>query len=106
MAQWDQMEAKERELHRRDMADVLIKTAERFDHGAIVIPSNAYRWNNMEELIRMVDILREQAGDRFALLVNLDATFDVPGGDDRAPRRPRRIHHVPGLVHEPVKLWH
>jgi uroporphyrinogen-III decarboxylase len=32
-SQWDQMEEKERRLHRADIADVLIRTAERFEHG-------------------------------------------------------------------------
>ena len=33
--QWDQMEEKERELHRRDMAEVYIATARRFEHDAV-----------------------------------------------------------------------
>ncbi|MBT7161426.1 MAG: hypothetical protein HN904_01535, partial [Victivallales bacterium] len=32
---WDQMEEKERQLHRRDMASLYIETAERFEHDAI-----------------------------------------------------------------------
>ena len=30
--QWQQMEEKERRLHRNDMADMFIETAERFEH--------------------------------------------------------------------------
>ncbi|HCV22851.1 MAG TPA: hypothetical protein DGN59_05275, partial [Candidatus Latescibacteria bacterium] len=35
--QWDQMEEAERQLHRRDMADLFIQTARRFDHDAIFL---------------------------------------------------------------------
>ena len=35
--QWDQMQAKERQLHREDMADLYIATAERSEHGAIFL---------------------------------------------------------------------
>ncbi len=39
-AQWGQMEEKERELHRDEMADIYIATAERYDHSAIFIHPN------------------------------------------------------------------
>ena len=35
--QWDQMEEKERQLHRVDMADLYIATAERYEHSAIFL---------------------------------------------------------------------
>ena len=35
--QWDQMEEKERSLHRNDMAEVFIQTAQKFDHSAIFL---------------------------------------------------------------------
>jgi uroporphyrinogen decarboxylase len=35
--QWDQMEERERQLHRNDIADLYIATAERFDHDAIFL---------------------------------------------------------------------
>ncbi len=38
--QWDQMEEKERELHRDDMADLYIRTAERYEHSAIFLHPN------------------------------------------------------------------
>lgn len=80
-SQWDQMEEKERQLHRADMADVLIATAERFEHSAIVIPAAAYFWCNVEELFHLIDLIREKTGDRYCLLINSDGTYDVPGGD-------------------------
>ncbi|MBI4028368.1 MAG: hypothetical protein HY360_25510 [Verrucomicrobia bacterium] len=75
--QWDQMEEKERELHRQDMADLYVATAERFEHSAILLHPNPYR---EEETFRLIDLVREKSGDRYCLLLHGDATFAVPGG--------------------------
>ena len=45
--QWFQMEEKERELHRQEMAQIFIATAERFDHSAIFLHPNP---NTVEEI--------------------------------------------------------
>src|SRR5512146_1441299 len=68
--QWLQMEEKERELHRREIADIFIRSAERFEHSAIFIHPNP---NNVEETIRLVDIIRERTGDRYFLMRHGDA---------------------------------
>ena len=75
--QWEQMEENERELHRRDMADLYIATAERFDHSAIFMHPNP---GTFEETLRLVDIIRERTGDRYFLMLHGDATFSVPDG--------------------------
>jgi uroporphyrinogen decarboxylase len=80
-SQWDQMEEKERQLHRIDMAEILIATAEKFEHSAIMIPSRVFHWDDAEELCRIVDIIREKTGDRYCLLVDRDGTFGIPGDD-------------------------
>jgi uroporphyrinogen decarboxylase len=76
-AQWDQMEERERQLHRNQMAELYIATAERFEHSAIFLHPNPSR---PEETTRMVDILRESTGNRYFLLVEGDATFSLPDG--------------------------
>jgi len=76
--QWDQMEEKERELHRRDMADIFVRTAERFEHSAIFLHPNP---GTEEEIIRLTDLVREQTGDRYFLMIHGDATFAVPDGN-------------------------
>jgi uroporphyrinogen decarboxylase len=77
--QWQQMEEKERELHRRDMADLFVATAERFEHDAIFLHPNP---GGSEETMRLVDRVRERSGDRYFLMIHGDATFSVPGGDE------------------------
>jgi uroporphyrinogen decarboxylase len=76
--QWSQMEEKERQLHREDMANVYIQTAEYYEHDAIFIHVNP---ESVEETIRLVDIIREKTGDKFFILRHGDATFSVPDGN-------------------------
>ncbi len=76
-SQWIQMEEKERQLHRHDMADLYITTAERFEHSAIFLHPNP---DNIEETRRTVDLVREKSGDRYFLMRHGDATFAIPSG--------------------------
>ena len=78
-SQWLQMEERERQLHRRDMAELYIATAERFEHSAIFIHPNPA---DLDELARLVDLIRERSGDRYFLMAHGDATFAVPSGTD------------------------
>ena len=75
--QWLQMEEKERQLHRVDMADLYIATAERYEHSAIFLHPNP---GSEEEVFRLVDLVRERSGGRFFLMMHGDATFSIPDG--------------------------
>jgi uroporphyrinogen decarboxylase len=77
-AQWDQMEEKERRLHREDIADLYISTAERFEHDAIFIHDNP---GTLDECLRIVDTIREKSGDKYFLMRHGDATFSIPDGN-------------------------
>ena len=76
--QWDQMEEKERQLHREDMADIYIKTAEKYEHSAIFIHPNP---SGIDEIHRLVDIIREKTGDTYFLMLHGDATYGIPDGN-------------------------
>jgi len=73
--QWGQMRPAERQLHRNEMADIFIATAERFDHSAILIHPNP---DTEEERWQMVDLIREKTGGKYFLLMHGDATFGIP----------------------------
>ncbi len=77
-SQWLQMEEKERQLHRRDMADVFIMTAERYEHSAIFVHPNP---GNFDECARLIEIIREKTGDRYFLMKHGDVTFGIPDGN-------------------------
>jgi uroporphyrinogen decarboxylase len=61
-AQWDQMSEAERRLHREDMADIYIATAERYEHSAIFIHPNP---DTLDETKRLVDIIRDKTGEKY-----------------------------------------
>ncbi len=92
--QWDQMEEKERELHRDDMADLYVRTAERYEHSAIFLHPNP---GTFDETVRLIHKVRERSGDRYFLMLHGDATYGVPGGD-------RMMQFVERIADEPGKL--
>lgn len=92
--QWVQMEEKERELHRADMVDIYIATAERYEHSAIFIHPNP---DSIEETIRTVDLIRERTGDRYFIMRHGDATFSIPDGNSM-------VEFVYRLADEPDKV--
>jgi uroporphyrinogen decarboxylase len=75
--QWHQMEEKERRMHRAEMADIYIQTAERYEHSAIFLHPNP---DTVEETLHLVDLIREKTGDRYFLMRHGDATFSIPDG--------------------------
>jgi uroporphyrinogen decarboxylase len=68
----------ERELHRADIADIFIATAERYEHSAIFMH---HPLNEVEEYQRLVDKIRTRTGDTYFLMKHGDATFGLPSGE-------------------------
>ena len=77
-AQWDQMSEAERELHRSEMADIYLMTAERYEHDAIFLHPNP---NTLDETKRLIDLIRARSGDRYFLMMHGDATYSIPNGE-------------------------
>jgi uroporphyrinogen decarboxylase len=77
-SQWLQMTERERFLHRVDMAETYIKTAERFEHSAIFLHPNP---NTIDELTWLVQLIQERVGSRYFLMVHGDATYSIPDGE-------------------------
>jgi len=77
--QWDQMSEHERQLHREDMADLYIRTARRFEHSAILLHPNP---GTEEEVLRLIDIVRDKSGEEFFLMLHGDATLGIPSGQN------------------------
>ena len=75
--QWVQMEEKERQLHRADMAQLYVDTAERYEHSAIFMHPNP---DTVEEDKYTLDIIREISGDKYFIMRHGDATFSIPDG--------------------------
>jgi len=78
-AQWDQMSEAERILHRSEIADIYIMTAERYEHDAIFIHPNP---SSMDETQRLIDLIRDRTGNRYFLMMHGDATYSIPNGNN------------------------
>ncbi|MCD6407433.1 hypothetical protein J7L87_00075 [bacterium] len=76
--QWDQMTERERQLHRKDIAEIFIRIAEEFNHSAIFLHPNPA---TLEETFRLIEIVRELTGDKYFLMIHGDATFGIPSGE-------------------------
>ena len=76
--QWLQREERERQLHRHDMADLFIATAERYEHSAIFVHPNP---GNFDECARLIEIIRKKTGNRYFLMKHGDVTFGIPEGN-------------------------
>ena len=77
--QWDQMEAKERDQHRREMASIYVMTAEKYEHNAILLHPNP---GTEDEVFRLIDLVNEIGRGRYALLLHGDATLSIPSGSE------------------------
>jgi uroporphyrinogen decarboxylase len=75
--QWFQMEEKERQLHRNEIADIYIRTAECYAHSAIFIHTNP---ESVDETNLLVDLIHEKSGDKYFIVRHGDATFSMPDG--------------------------
>lgn len=80
--QWDQMTEHERGLHRDEIAGIYITTARRYDHAAIFLHPNPA---SEVETLRLIDLVREQSGGEYFLMLHGDATFSIPDGQNMVP---------------------
>jgi uroporphyrinogen decarboxylase len=92
--QWDQMEEKERRLHRSELADVYIMTAQRYEHSAILLHPSP---NRPEEMLRLVELVRERTGDQYFLMAHGDATYSITGAA-QMEQFALRLHDEPAQV--------
>jgi uroporphyrinogen decarboxylase len=94
--QWQQMSDRERDLHRRDIADLYVATARRYEHSAIFFhPPGG--WPSDEDQLHTFDQIRELSGDEFFLMMHGDATYEIPSGE-------RMVAFVERLADEPEKV--
>lgn len=98
--QWDQMSAVEKQAHRTDIAQLYIDTAEAYGHDAIFVHPNP---GSREEVVRLLERIRELSGDKYFLTMHGDATFSIPDGDHMYDFSYRLIDDPDGLKQEAQK---
>lgn len=97
--QWKQMSERERQLHRDEMAETYLLTAERFEHSAILLHPNP---GDEDETCRLIDLIRQKSGGRYFLLLHGDATDGLPNGN-RMTEYSLRLLEEPDAVKDSMK---
>jgi len=100
--QWDQMSETERDLHRRDIADLYIAIARKFEHCAIFASPPA-GWKD-DDTFRMLDYIREMSGMEFFIMQHGDATFGIPSGSSMMDFVSRLADDPQGLKDEAERM--
>ena len=95
--QWDQMSAAEKQAHRTDIAQLYIDTAQAYGHDAIFVHPNP---GSRDEVVRLLERIRELSGDKYFLTMHGDATFGIPDGDHMYDFSYRIIDDPDGLKQE------
>jgi len=78
--QWDQMSDQERELHRRDVADLHVAVARRYEHAGMLYHSPE-GWRD-EDTRLSIEHVRELSGMEYLITLHGDATYSLPGGNE------------------------
>ena len=80
--QWDQMKENEKQLHRRDIAEVYVEIARKYEHSAIMLLGPRV-WGNdhTAEHIRVMEMAREMSGNELFIMTHGDATYEIPNGE-------------------------
>lgn len=78
--QWAQMSERERELHRKDVADLHVAVARRFETSGMLY--NVPRGWDEADLVRSLEHVRTLSGQDYLLTIHGDATYSIPGGDE------------------------
>ena len=81
--QWHQMSAEEKKAHRLDLAHLYIDSARMFGHSAIFLhPHELPHDENLDEIKRTIDLVRDLTGDEFFLMLHGDGSPAIPSGGD------------------------
>ena len=99
--QWDQMSARERRLHIEDMADIYIRTAQRYDHSAIFIHPNpgGFQWTQA-----LLEAIRSKTGDEYYIMMHGDVTHSIPDGTHLMDFCVQMLEE-PEALHDQSKRW-
>lgn len=92
LGKWPQMSERERDLHRKDIADLQVETFKRFGlSGTIYNTPGAF---TEEDIKICIDHFREISGQEFFVSLHGDATYSLPNGN-------RMMEFVVRLAEEP-----
>lgn len=98
--QWNQMSRIEQKLHIDYIADCHIEVAEKYHHSAIFVHPNPWGYEN---IVRLLETIREKSGDKYFLMIHGDPTFEIPNGENMMEFTERMYEDEDGLKDEAQK---
>ena len=82
--QWDQMSKNEREVQMRDIADLYVTIAQKYEHSAIFVQAPG-PYENIRQQEQMMKMIMEEicdiSGNDYCLIMHGDATHGILGGE-------------------------
>ena len=93
--QWNQSSVKEKEAQLRDMAFCYTEIAKIYQHSAILVHPNP---NDFENVVRLLQIIRETTGMEYYICLNGDPTVAIPHGDQMVDFSVRLYEDPKGIV--------
>ena len=93
--QWTQMSDNEKEIIRRDVAESFVQVAKEYGHSAIFVHPFM---EELEELERLIDLIKELSDGDYFLMMHGDATYDIPNGDDMVNFSYRLVDEKEGML--------
>ena len=97
-SQWAQMSAHEQQLQRRDIADVYVATAKKYEHSAIFVHGqDIWESQKIAETMRILDCIRDISDKEYFLMMHGDATYAIPDGE-------RLVQFTMEIADQPQKI--
>lgn len=93
--QWNQMTETERDLHRKDVADLYVQVVTEFDLSGTIF--NVPRGWNDKDIRASLEQVRKLDGLNHITCLHGDATYAIPGGDDM-------VDFIMALADKPDKM--
>jgi len=100
---WKQMSACEKEAQLQDAAFCYIKIAEKYGHSAIFVHTFL---DDADANRRLLEIMRERAGNEYFLMMHGDCTHGIPNGDGMSDFTARMYEDAAGLKDESERYMH
>ena len=110
--QWGQMSERERDLHVRDIADLYVAIARRYEHSAIFFHGPG-GWGSSadDETHRTLDAIRALSGMDYFLMIHGDATYSIPDGNrmmefsEKIADRPQEVKDEAARMVDKALAW-
>lgn len=97
-SQWKQMSVHEQQLQRRDIADVYVETAKKYEHSAIFVHGPGILENkNSAETMRILDCIQDISEKEYFLMMHGDTTYAIPDGE-------RLVQFTMEIADQPQKI--